>query len=253
MFKFNGGNGAIVCDGCSTMIKDGILYSEYSKISSGYDLCDECYKGLEIVDNFDKLLPLLKFENKDEFYFLQIIQRKKDGNITQVGNNGYRTIKTYYIYSEEQLKNKAPKIKELCIKNNARAYLNINRRNAEEVALSAIQQYAKLISEGNSYQGYRVYDSACGSTKARGYKPIWIIDVDSKDSELVLDIIDIIKSCRGSEEDRIKQVIPTLNGFHILSLGFDTNQFNEELQKSKIPKIDIQKDNPTLLFYAKYK
>lgn len=251
MFKINGGNGAIVCDSCNTIIKNGILYSKYKETSSGYDLCDECKGNITEVNNFDKICNLLEFNNPDEFYFLQIIQRKKDGNITDTGNNGYRTIKTYYIYSVEQLRKKEAKIKELCLKNNARAYININKRNAKEVALAAIQQYAKLISEGNAYQGYRVYDSACGSTRARGYKPLWVVDVDSKDTEYLTKIISIINKCRGTEEVKVKHQIPTLNGYHLITIGFDINQFKQELAINQLDSIDIQKDNPTLLYYAK--
>ena len=54
-----------------------------------------------IVDNFDQILDILEFNDPNEFYFLQIIQRKKDGCVTDTGNNGYRTIKTYYIFSKE--------------------------------------------------------------------------------------------------------------------------------------------------------
>lgn len=252
MFKINGGNGAVICDGCSTIIKNGIVYSEYKETSSGYDLCDECRSNIIEVDNFNRIYEILKFNNKDEFYFLQIIQRKKDGNVTDTGNNGYRTIKTYYIYSVEQLRKKENKIKELCLKNNARAYININRRNAEEVALSAIQQYAQLISEGNAYQGYRVYDSACGGTRARGYKSLWIVDVDSKDPEYLAKIIAIINKCRGAEEFKVKYQIPTLNGYHLITIGFDVNQFKQELAINQLDDVDTQKDNPTLLYYAKF-
>lgn len=31
-----------------------------------------------MVDNFDLIKSLLKFESKDDFYYLQIIQRSKD-------------------------------------------------------------------------------------------------------------------------------------------------------------------------------
>lgn len=251
MFKINGGNGAVVCDGCSTIIKNGIPYSEYKESSSGYDLCNDCKKGITEVDNFNVICNFLEFNNPDEFYFLQIIQRKKDGNVTDTGNNGYRTIKTYYIYSVDQLRKKEDKIKELCLKNNARAYINVNRRNAEEVALSAIQQYAQLISEGNAYQGYRVYDSACGSTRARGYKPLWVVDVDSKDLVYLRTIMDLVNKCRGAKENKIVQVIPTLNGYHLITIGFDVNQFKQELAINQLDNIDIQKDNPTLLYYAK--
>ena len=72
-----------------------------------------------IVNNFEEIGDFLEWNNPNEFYFLQIIQRKKDGNVTDTGNNGYRTIKTYYIYSKEQLEKKKDKIIELCESNNA--------------------------------------------------------------------------------------------------------------------------------------
>ena len=203
-----------------------------------------------VIDNFDQILDILEFNNQDEFYFLQIIQRKKDGNVTQIGNNGYRTIKTYYIFSKDQFLTKKEKIKELCLKNNARAYIHLNRRNAEEVALASIQQYAKLVSEGNSYQGYRVWDSACGGTRARGYKPLWVVDVDSKDPEYLKTIIEIINSCRGVSEQKVMHTIPTLHGYHLITIGFDVQQFQQQLAVRNMDSIDIQKDNPTLLYYA---
>lgn len=54
-----------------------------------------------VIDNFDQILDILEFNNSDEFYFLQIIQRKKDGCVTDTGNNGYRTVKTYYKSTKE--------------------------------------------------------------------------------------------------------------------------------------------------------
>lgn len=250
MYKLNNGNGAVVCDSCSTIIEQNLSFKEYVNTHSGWDLCERCKSGITIVDNFDRIASMLEFNDKDEFYFLQVIQRKKDGNVTQIGNNGYRTIKTYYIYSVEQLRTKEEKIKELCLKNNARAYINPNRRNAEQVALAAIQQYAQLVSEGNAYQGYRVYDSACGSTRARGYKPLWVVDVDSKDPEYLKTVITLVNECRGAEENKVRYQIPTLHGYHLITIGFDVQQFSQKLAIKNMDPIDIQKDNPTLLYYA---
>lgn len=142
------------------------------------------------------------------------------------------------------------KIKELCLKNNARAYISPNRRNAEQIALAAIQQYAQLVSEGNAYQGYRVYDSACGSTRARGYKPLWVVDVDSKDPEYLKTVITLVNECRGAEENKVRYQIPTLHGYHLITIGFDVQQFSQKLAIKNMDSIDIQKDNPTLLYYA---
>lgn len=248
-FKFNNGNGAIVCDHCGTIIKTGLSPEKYTKTSNGDDVCDKCKSSVKEIDNFDLIANAMEFNNRDEFYFLQIIQRKKDGNVTQVMNNGYRTIKTYYIYSKEQLMSKKDKIKELCIKNNARAYICINRRNAQEVALQAIQDYAKLVSEGNAYQGYRVYDSVCGRTRARSYKALWVVDVDSKDAEHLEKVKALVNECRGNSENKIVMEIPTLHGIHLITTGFDTNQFAQYCIIRDLGKIDVQKDNPTLLYY----
>ena len=251
MFKFNNGNGAIICNDCGKVIENNLTFNEYKTISSNFDLCDDCIKNYTLVDNFDLIESIMTFENKDEFYFVQIIQRKKDGNVTQIGSNGYRTIKTYYIFNKDQFLTKKNKIKELCLSNNARAYIHINKRNAKEVALNAIQQYAKLVSEDNSYQGYRVWDSSCGSTRAKGYKPLWIVDVDSKDEKYITKIHKLINECRGIESDKIKYIIPTLNGHHFITIGFDLQQFQQKLALENLDSIDIQKDNPTLLYYAR--
>ena len=206
---------------------------------------------MKVIDNFEYLSKLLSFNNSNEFYFLQIIQRKKDGNITQVGNNGYRTIKTYYIFSKEQLEHYKPKIIELCENNNARAYLNMNIRNAQEVALSCISEYAKLVSENNAYQGYRVWDSCCGKTKSSKYPALWVIDLDSKKADYIMKVLSIISSCRSSynEEDRIVGIVPTLHGVHVLSHKFDIMQFQQLLNMNNLDTVDIQKDNPTLLYF----
>ena len=52
-----------------------------------------------MVDNFKLIRDYLKFESEDDFYFLQIVQRKKDGpgpnGIKVTGtNNKSRSIKT---------------------------------------------------------------------------------------------------------------------------------------------------------------
>jgi len=41
MFKFNGGDGAVVCDKCRTIIDSGLSYKEYEE-SYGIQKCDLC-------------------------------------------------------------------------------------------------------------------------------------------------------------------------------------------------------------------
>lgn len=201
-----------------------------------------------IIDNFDEIKKHLKFNNKNEFYFLQIIQRKKDGNEGLHVRNGYRLIRSYYIYSEQELEELKSRIIELCHNNNARAYINPNPRNAQEVALECIQKYAELVANNNAFMGNTIWDSCCGCTRARGYKALWIVDVDSKEVKLLRKIIDLIKSCNHAEDFTL-YVVPTVNGFHIICNGFNRVEFNKALKDNEVDWIDIHKDNPTLLYY----
>lgn len=199
-----------------------------------------------IIDNFDEISKILTFSNQDEFYFVQIIQRKKDGNSDLRVSSGFRLIRSYYIYSLKELEELKDRIVELCISNNARAYINPNVRNANQVALECSKRYIDLVQTRRAYQGNRVWDSICGSCRAYGYKALWIVDVDEPSN---LDQIrNSIMQCRHNKEFSLYE-IPTVHGFHIVCNGFDVKQFQEMMKFKMIRPVDIHKDNPTLLYY----
>lgn len=199
-----------------------------------------------IIDNFELIQEHLKFDNPDEFYFLQIIQRKKDGNEGLHVRNGYRLIRSYYIYSLKDLISLKDRIKELCESNNARAYINLNVRNAKEAALECVKRYTDLVLNNCAFQGNNIWDSVCGSTRARGTKSLWVIDVDNPDNIELLE--NLIISCRRNPEFTMFRV-PTVHGFHIICNGFDTRQFSLLLKDNKLGTIDVHKNSFTLLYY----
>lgn len=106
-----------------------------------------------------------------------------------------------------------------------------------------------MIKNGNTRQGIAVYDRATGASRSSNYKKLWIVDIDSKDDEYRNRIISLINECRGAEGDRIKHIIPTVNGYHLISNGFDRQQFSQKLALYQLDQIDIHDDNPTLLYY----
>lgn len=199
------------------------------------------------INNFDLILDQLSFNNRDEFYFVQVIQRRKDGNEGLHVRSGYRLIKSYYIYSKQELIDLKDRIIELCRNNNARAYINPNVRNAKEVTLECIKKYADLVLNDNSFMGNNIWDSSCGCTRARGYKALWIIDVDNL--EHLETIKTIINSCQGAPGERIKYVVPTVHGCHLITYGFNREEFNNRLRETEVGYVDVHKDNPTLLYY----
>lgn len=222
-----------------------------------------------IIDNFGQISKLLKFEDKDDFYFLQIIQRKKDGNDVPSANNGYRTIRTYYIRSLEDLDRRRPAIIQLCEQNNARAYINLNVRNAKEVALTAAKAYIDLVREDRCDQGYRIYDHVCGKTPKQTNEKLWIVDVDTKDVKKIGKVVELICRCRSAfpidgmigqatRFDNLVATIPAPHGMHIVTHRFDVMWFKNFLRSEcermfsdeEIAEIcEIKRDNPTILFF----
>lgn len=219
------------------------------------------------TDNFEQIRDMLTFTDKDDFYFLQIIQRKKDGCDVKSANNGYRTIKTYYIRSREDFDRRRDAIIQLCEQNNARAYINLNVRSAREVALTAAKAYIDLVREDRCEQGHRVYDHACGVTPKMGVKKKWIVDIDDLTPEQIDIVCEKICKCRSGRHynaindvyDNIIAQIPTAHGVHIITHGFDVGRFREILEqttsitltKEQIKEITtVKKDNPTLLYFT---
>jgi hypothetical protein len=74
------------------------------------------------------------------------------------------------------------------------------------------------------------------------YEKRWIVDIDTKDKEVVNKITNLVDMVRP-EGSKIKAVIPTKNGYHLITNRFDVVQFNKYY-----PEVDIQKKNPTLLY-----
>lgn len=201
-----------------------------------------------IVDNFEYLSKLFdELIDKDDFYFVQIIQRKKDGVELPSYTSGARTIRSFYFFTKEEFLRQEPYIKDLCNSNNARAYFWINPRNTFDIACESIKQFTDLIKNKNTRQGIAVYDRATGASRSTNYKKLWIVDIDSKDDQQK--IISLIKECRGSEGERIRHIIPTVNGYHLISNGFDRQQFSQKLALYQLDPIDIHDNNPTLLYY----
>jgi hypothetical protein len=207
---------------------------------------------LKTVDNFDLIANNLLAINKpteEEFYFLQVLTRGKDGNKGANGNNNNRLLKFYNIHSKEQLLDLKEEIISLCKINNARAYINPTKRNYKEVANAMMEQAMHtFISE--DYKGLkRVYSKACGQSYLRNDKK-FIVDLDGYfiGDKYIDNIKKTIYKCRGrggENSDKIFMIVPTKHGCHLITWPFDISQFSQIY-----PNIDIHKNNPTLLYYS---
>lgn len=202
-----------------------------------------------MINNINIISDLLVFESADDFYHLQILKRKKEH--PELGANSY-VVKTYYISSLEYLNKKIGEIIHLCDYHNARACINLNRRSYEKLSYHMLKKVTDQILNKDFKSVRKAYESVCGKYSNEKDKR-WIIDIDNKDFDLSEDerevfynevILNIQKLIFEDGRDDSLHVIPTKNGFHIISRPFNVAKF----QKIYGEKIDIHKDNPTILY-----
>lgn len=196
-----------------------------------------------MVNNFDKVIPFLEFDDKDDFYYLQILQRKKEN--PELGSNS-RVIKNYYITSVEQLESHKREIIQLCKSFNARASLRLNRRNFRNVAFKAMVNMANSMNNQEYSFIRKSYDRAVGNGHAEPKgKQAWILDLDGNfEYEQLFTIESLVNNALPEGKNTICY-IPSKSGLHLITKPFDPREL-----KKVYPEIDIHKDNPTNLYIA---
>lgn len=193
-----------------------------------------------MIDNIKEIKSLLNFSEPGDFYMLYVFKRKKDQPEGERDNHqSVRTIKTYCIESIEHLDRRYDEIKQLCEMFKARAYIHVQKQNHRDVSLEMLSLLAQRIKNGNQNQK-GLFDSVVGQIKTQEKR--WIIDVDTKDKQFLRDItMDLMYILPLG--DKVEKIIPTKNGFHLITKKFNVLEF-----KDKYPEVDIQKKNPTLLY-----
>ena len=194
-----------------------------------------------MIDNIEHIKELLNFSDEGDFYMLYVFKRKKDQPEGERDNHqSVRTIKTYCVESVEYLEKRYDEIKQLCEMFNARAYIHVQKQNHKDVSLNMMVTLAQRIQDGNLKQ-HHLFDSVVGQLRTREKR--WIVDIDIHDFHAVTELSGFIKYLRP-EGSKVEAVIPTKNGYHLITKRFDVMTFKEHY-----PDIDIQKKNPTLLYY----
>ena len=219
------------------------------------------------INNLESIIPLLDFKSKDDFYFVQIIKRRKENpEITM----NCRQVATYYIRSVEQLRSLMDEIIQIADQENARVYINPNKRNAHDIAIKVLEYYVsrlkddkhnkefisnianiiELIEHEYYYLVMTKYkskaDHLIGKHPSEKDKK-WIIDVDIEDKSEGDNPHKMIKLCSHlfnlqtkSNRVPLNKVIPTKNGYHIITRPFNPKDFDYDYE--------IKKNSPTILY-----
>lgn len=206
-----------------------------------------------MINNIDLIKPLLSFDNEGDFYMLYIFKRKKDQpEGEKQSSQSVRTIKTYCVASLEYLEKCWDEITHLCEYFKARAYIYVQKQNHKDVGLSMLAELALRIKNGVIVHNH-IFDSVVGQLKT--YEKRWIVDIDTKEYTYLLEIVNAIENCQpysfknNEKESKIIQTIPTKNGYHLITKRFDVQEFNKLLTPLVNVIPEIQKKNPTLLYY----
>lgn len=201
-----------------------------------------------MIDNFATISYILREKTitEDNFFFLQIIKRRKE-NPDMTSNN--ITVDVFYIKDPDHLMEKKERIVARCKAENARAYLNLNMNSKRKVALETMKLMATCISNDN-YNVANVYTSVVGGGSQDPNKT-WVVDIDFdaniqledqlENIEVIKD--DIRKLAREAGKEPIINVIPTKNGLHLITPTFNLKKFSDMHRG-----IDIHKNNPTILY-----
>lgn len=198
------------------------------------------------IDNFNAAAPWFdNLSDQGDFFFVQVMQRNKEKN--NVSSSGY-VIKDYHFFNKETFLSKKEEITTLCKAFNARAYFWINPRNCKEVQYEIIREALEAIELG-THKLFKCVSRALGRKRCNKYKSKWILDFDTKDWSLINKYLDLVRKCRPNV-NKILYYVPTVNGIHVITLGFDLERFKQELAIAKLDNIDIHKDNPTILYYS---
>lgn len=196
-----------------------------------------------MINNFDVIKPLLDFQTEDDFYFLQIIRRKKENE--DLGRNN-EVVQSFYIHSIEQLEHLKPHIIHFCEYYNARAYINLNVRSFKKVTCQCVREFAQRVCDDNYNKPQAIFNTVCGQMGATRNKT-WVIDIDDNqgyDKSAIKGIIDFInEECEPLDVEKFVAWIPTKNGQHIITAPFNLQRF-----KTLCPNIEVHKNNPTVLY-----
>lgn len=173
-----------------------------------------------ILDNIDKIKSLLKWPD-GVFYFVQVIQRKKENPDLPVSD-----MKRYqcFITSIKDLDTHLPRIKKVCCDYNARAYISILPRSLEKLAKQCLLEYAQRVNKALYNRVWDIPNRVALSEDIRmsdkKSKPLRMFDVDKKDD------VQTIKDFVSEIGIKVVETIPTINGAHIFVEAFNPSLLN---------------------------
>lgn len=216
-----------------------------------------------MVNNFDQIEKLLKFEKEGDCYYVQLLRRQSDDPMIDGipdpayhGNMHSRSLKDYLISSIEHFQDLKKEMIQLCDMFNVRAYIRLNKRNYKNIALKMLRHISEQVESGETYSSpYHLVSSATGSVCQAGDEKTWIIDLDEEYLPHEETILRFISQCEpiatkihengvswseaGCEDIEAMEnaynewrknivIIPTKHGHHAICVPFNKKTFADK-------------------------
>jgi hypothetical protein len=194
-----------------------------------------------MIDNFKQIRELLKFNDPNDYYFIEVLKRRKDNPRLLVNS---RFIKDYYIFSIEDFDNAKDEILCTCEVYHARAYIRLNIRNSYKTAIYSLQKLADCIASNNTRASIRLCRKSSSEQHADS-NPTYLVDIDNLvDLNFAKSIItDLHNTVHGMVDHGILAEIQTPNGVHLITKPFEIEKFI-----ASCPTVPVFKDAPTVLY-----
>ncbi len=163
-------------------------------------------------DNFDLIVKFLEQNEKmekNDFFFIQIIKRRKD-NPEMIEDE--INIDNIYMSSFKDFERRKDRIIRTCELNNARCLIRLGKRNFEFLSTKLVQAIG-LIQEKKIYHKIAAaFTSMCGKYPS-STKTFWMVDVD--DMAIYEEVKTLLEKIT-----KIHLIVPSKTGAHIIINGF---------------------------------
>jgi hypothetical protein len=130
-----------------------------------------------------------------------------------------------------------PELIVLAEASRGRIVININRKSLKKCSFEMMKNLLLNIESGQCVP-HRVFAKSAGNCKATNGK-LWIIDIDTREDVQVDKAIKQIIEAQPTGP-KVKHILDTPNGYHIITAPFNPMQVSFEWE--------IHKNNPTILY-----
>lgn len=218
-----------------------------------------------MVDNFELIKSILKFDLPEHFYFVQLLRRQaddpmKDGkkNPTYHGDMHSRSLKNYFIRKSDDLDKFKDEIINLCNTEDVRAYIRLNRRSNKDVNMKIYEHIYACMKGGTYKNPERLLSSACGKSNSEPKESkSWLLDVDKEYLPYLDDLIKLVNKCKSQFSYIVMKEIHSKSGMHLIVHPFNKDDYEKLWAEFKSTHQDapetapaIHPDNPTILYVA---